>query len=174
MAGSNSARRRFLVALLAVLLVLFLLRLIGPHISPPAESPVTDVAPPQASPPAATTVDESSAGSPMAADLNAPGSTVQRDLQIVEELLVAYRSSFPRSGNPVGDNAEITAALAGRNPLHLVLLPRSHRAINAAGELCDRWGTPLFFHAESGTRMTIRSAGPDRKRWTPDDIVAEP
>jgi len=74
----------------------------------------------------------------------------------------------------VGENAEITAVLAGRNRLQLALIPPSHPAINRAGELCDRWGTPFFFHALSGTQMEIRSAGPDRRLWSADDVVLTP
>jgi hypothetical protein len=35
--------------------------------------------------------------------------------------------------------------------------------------MCDRWGTPYFFHQVSKTEMEIRSAGPDRRMWTGDD-----
>lgn len=114
------------------------------------------------------------ARSPLADQLNSPATDASADLRVVAVLLDAFRSNFPRKGNPTGTNDEITAALAGANPLGLVLLPPDHPAINAAGELCDRWGTPYFFHAESGTRMALRSAGPDRRMRTADDIVHEP
>ena len=45
--------------------------------------------------------------------------------------------------------------------------------INARGELIDNWGTPFFFHQVSGTEMEIRSAGPDMKMWTADDLVTK-
>jgi hypothetical protein len=118
--------------------------------------------------------DVSSDRSHLADDLNAPAKDVRSDLRVVAEILEAFRSNFPHDGNPVGSNAEITRALTGRNKLQLALIPSDHPAINSAGELCDRWGTPFFFHAESGTRMGIRSAGPDHKMWTADDIVLEP
>lgn len=114
------------------------------------------------------------APSRIAEKLNAPENTARRDLEIVNELFVAWQSNFPRDGNPVGENAEITAALTGDNKLRLVLIPRGHSAINAAGELCDRWGTPLRFHQVSGTNMEIRSAGPDRKFATADDVFWPP
>jgi len=106
--------------------------------------------------------------------LNAPGGTARADLQVVADLLATYRSNFLREGNPVGNNAEITAALRGDNRLRLVFIPDRHPALNAAGELCDRWGTPYFFHAASGTEMEIRSAGLDRKLHTTDDLVLGP
>lgn len=114
------------------------------------------------------------APSPIADALNQPGGTVVRDLQIVHELLEAWQSNFPREGNPVGENAEITAALAGNNRLGFPFIRRGHPAINAQGELCDRWGTPLRFHQVSGTQMEIRSAGPDRRFATPDDAMWPP
>lgn len=109
------------------------------------------------------------AGSPIADDLNAPGGSLRRDLEILNELFGAFQTNFPRLGNPVGENVEITAALAGANPAQFVFISPRHRAINARGELCDRWGTPLRFHQVSGTHMEIRSAGPDRKFATADD-----
>ena len=111
---------------------------------------------------------------PIAAPLNAPGSTVARDLDVVRQIFEAWQSNYPREGNPVGENAEITAALMGDNRLGLALIPKGHRAVNERGELCDRWGTPFHFHQLSGTRMEIRSAGPDRRFATDDDAVWTP
>ena len=111
------------------------------------------------------------AGSAIADALNAPAGTIRRDLEILDELFGAFHTNFPRLGNPVGENAEITSALTGENPAHFVFISPRHRALNARGELCDRWGTPFRFHQLSGTQMEIRSAGPDRKFATPDDAV---
>jgi hypothetical protein len=110
----------------------------------------------------------------LATDLNSPAHDIAADLRIVSTMIDTYRSNFPHDGNPVGDNREITAALAGDNRLRLALIPKNHPAINRDGELCDRWGTPFFFHAESGTQMGIRSAGPDKKLFTADDVVRSP
>lgn len=75
-------------------------------------------------------------------------------------------------GNPVGNNSEITSALNGNNPKHAKFLqPDSGMRINGNGELIDPWGTPFFFHQLSGSLTEIRSAGPDRKMWTSDDLV---
>ena len=112
--------------------------------------------------------------SPLADSLNAPAGTIRRELEILDEVLAAWQTNFPHEGNPVGENAEITAALAGENKLRFAFVAPHHPAINARGELCDRWGTPFFFHALSGTQMEIRSAGPDKKMWTGDDVVRSP
>lgn len=111
---------------------------------------------------------------PIAAPLNAPEADLARDLDILRQLFETWQSNFPRQGNPIGENAEITAALMGANPLGFALVPRGHRAVNDRGELCDRWGTPFRFHQLSGTRMEVRSAGPDRRFGTADDAVLTP
>ena len=110
----------------------------------------------------------------LALALNSPAHDIHADLRLVDTMLETYRSNFLAEGNPVGNNREITAALTGENRFRLVLIPPPHPAIDARGELCDRWGTPFFFHAESGTRMEIRSAGPDRAMFTSDDAVLSP
>jgi hypothetical protein len=112
--------------------------------------------------------------SPLADRLNAPDSDIHHDLLIVQDILIAWRTNFPHGGNPVGENDEITAALTGKNPLKLALIPKDNPAINDRGELCDRWGTPFHFHQISGTQMELRSAGPDRKFGTADDSVLSP
>ncbi len=111
---------------------------------------------------------------PIAARLNAPGGSVAADLEVLQELFDTWRTNFPREGNPVGENADITAALLGANRLELALVPRRHPALNAQGELQDRWGTAYRFHQLSGERMEITSAGPDRRFGTPDDATLTP
>ena len=111
---------------------------------------------------------------PLVEGLLDPAGSVERDLAIVAGVFDGWLSNFPAEGNPVGDNLEITAALLGNNRFKLDLIPANHPAINRAGEFCDRWGTPLFFHQLSGTEMEIRSAGPDRVHHTDDDVVWTP
>jgi hypothetical protein len=111
--------------------------------------------------------------SQLAVFLNAPGRDIASDLRVIDEVFAAYRSAT-RGGNPIGENREITAALTGRNRLGFAFIPANHPAINASGELCDRWGTPFYFHQLSGTQMEVRSAGPDRKLWTGDDVILTP
>ncbi len=109
----------------------------------------------------------------LADGLNSPATDARADLRLVDQIFIAYRSAL-RTDNPVGENVEITAALKGRNKLGFAFIPANNPAINAKGELCDRWGTPYFFHQISGQRMEIRSAGPDQKLWTDDDVVLTP
>ncbi len=109
----------------------------------------------------------------LADKLNDPTSNIRADLQLINDLLQAYQTTL-HTTNPVGENAEITAVLTGKNKLDYGFIRPDHPAINAQGELCDRWGTPFFFHQVSGTQMEIHSAGPDRKLWTNDDEVFTP
>ena len=152
--------------------------------SPAAPSPAAPAAPAALSLPAAPVpfagandrplfVDASPTVS-VAAALNAPGNDIVRDLTLLNDLLSDWRLNFPNAGNPWGENAEITAALTGDNSLGLRLILRTHPAINAAGELVDRWGTPFLFHALAGDRMEVRSAGPDKKFGTTDDARLTP
>lgn len=71
---------------------------------------------------------------------------------------------------PMGANEEFAAALRGKNRTKLRFLPDAHRCFNAQGQIVDRWQTPLFFHLIERSRIDIRSAGPDRRMWTEDDL----
>ena len=108
------------------------------------------------------------------AGLNALEGTAREDLLVLDRILSAWRSNAGGKGNPVGTNREITAVLTGNNRWNFAIISPDHPAINAAGELCDRWGTPLFFHQISGTKMELRSSGPDRERFSGDDVVITP
>lgn len=112
-------------------------------------------------------------GSPLAAKLNAPGQTPEADVRVVRELIGQYLSAMQgKPGRPIGDNADLTRALAGNNRLKLVVVPPGHPAIGASGRMLDRWGTPYHVHPEGGGHFGVRSAGPDRKLFTTDDVIA--
>lgn len=140
----------------------------GPVPAAPSPRPLNPAVavPPGESPP--------SGESRLADELNAPAGTIQRDLRILNEVFETWQTNFPRHGNPVGENFEITRALTGANELRFAFIPPGHRAINARGQLCDRWGTPFRFHQLSGQQMEIKSAGPDRIFNTSDDTAFSP
>jgi hypothetical protein len=92
---------------------------------------------------------------------------ISEDLGAVDSAIRDFQAVHGE--NPVGSNAEITTALFINNPRQIRLEIPAGSHVNADGELCDRWGTPYFFHQVSATEMEIRSAGPDRKMWTGDD-----
>jgi hypothetical protein len=95
-----------------------------------------------------------------------PAATV---LENMRTTIRQYASAFGE--NPVGTNPEITTALDGENSKHINFLKQDGNRVNARGELVDIWGTPYFFHQISGHEMEIRSAGPDRVMYTPDDLI---
>ena len=101
--------------------------------------------------------------------LHAESGSGDEDNDIVNNLFYDFRKLL-QQGNPVGMNEDITAALLGENPKGLAFLSSDHPAIRD-GQLIDRWGTPFWFHSASAEVMEIRSAGPDKKLFTGDDIV---
>jgi hypothetical protein len=104
---------------------------------------------------------------PLPAEMsNVPAATVLENMRATLRL---YAGTF--DGNPVGNNAEITASLNGQNPKQITFLKSDGNRVNSQGELVDIWGTPYFFHQLAAHEMEIRSAGPDHRMWTPDDVV---
>lgn len=87
--------------------------------------------------------------------------------RLMENSLLLLKSAADR---PLSANEDWADLFRGRNPAHEEFLPAKHSALNAEGKLIDRWATPLFFHALGGGRYEIRSAGPDKKLWTSDDL----
>lgn len=104
----------------------------------------------------------------LADKLTEQSETPLRDLEIVNEFVDLYRKSF--SHLPVGSNEDITAILTGQNPKKGLLFPPDSPMI-IKGQIVDRWGTPYWLHPNSGARIEIRSAGPDKNLFSPDDIV---
>ncbi len=106
---------------------------------------------------------------PMVENLHAESQPPENDLEILQDVLAAYRRVFGE--NPTGGlNAEIVGGLIGQNSRRLAVIPPDSGAISASGELLDRWGTPYFFHPVSREFMQVISAGPDGVLWTGDDI----
>lgn len=114
-------------------------------------------------------------GHPLAAELNARENPPQRDLEILREMLLAFTTSLKEPNRPpLGDNQDITAALTGHNRAKQIVIPANHPSIDEKGRLLDRWGTPFHFHARSADSFDLRSAGPDRILFTPDDVTWSP
>ena len=112
-------------------------------------------------------------GSPIANDLNAADGDGQRDVEALHELVTQYLQALQRrQGPPIGDDVDLAKALTGNNPFKRAVIPKNHPALSPDGHLRDRWGTPYHVHARSSTGYDIRSAGPDRKLFTEDDLVA--
>ena len=189
-------KKRWIAALAVIFLALFALR---PRQRPIAEIPTVTAtpaavpaSPPSATsptsptpPPAAAVTPPATPGAPPLppTDPDAPApappeplipetpEAVREAMDGVQFALRDYRTVLGE--NPVGNNAEITKALTGNNLKQVKIPIPSGSSLNGEGEMCDRWGTPYFFHQLSGKQMEIHSAGPDRKMGTGDDLVVK-
>ena len=110
-------------------------------------------------------------GEPPAPEAPASFAEVRDEIDAIQFGLRDYRTA--NGENPIGSNAEITKALTGDNPKQVRIAIPAGSKVNGDGEMCDRWGTPYFFHQLSGKQMEIHSAGPDRKMGTGDDLVVK-
>ena len=126
--------------------------------------------------PAPPTVDAGETqGSPLALQLNAPDGTPQQDVDALFGLIRQYHEALQRrAGPPIGDDADLARVLKGANPLRLVVVPATHPVFSADGRMRDRWGTPYHLHAKGRGAYEVRSAGPDKRLFTPDDVVGRP
>ncbi len=103
--------------------------------------------------------------------LLASDGTPAEDRSAVEDIVTNYLQSAPHATRaPLGTNEEITRALTDRDTLGDSALPTSHPAI-VSGLLVDRWGAPWHFHQLAADIIEVRSAGPDRRLYTRDDLV---
>ena len=189
-------KTRWIVALVVILLALFALR---PRQESPTETPVpakgelvpatvsTSTTPPTspAAPPSSQKADPArSVRPPDSAGEDAPPpagtpppliaatpEAVREAMDNVQFALRDYRTVLGE--NPIGSNAEITKALTGDNLKQVKIPVPTGSSVNGEGEMCDRWGTPYFFHQLSGKQMEIHSAGPDGKMGTGDDLVVK-
>ena len=101
----------------------------------------------------------------------ATASTPENDLKLMAQLMDNFTLLVKSSATlPMSVNEDWAAAFRGSNPAHERFLPDTHIALNAQGQLVDRWQTPLFFHPLGEHRFELRSAGPDKKMWTADDL----
>ena len=189
-------KKRWIVALAIALLVLFAVR---PRQRPTADIPaVSTPAPPAVASATASTPDAStspgftppsskgtpaSVSPPVQTEASLPPATspapqpipplaeLRDEIDNVQFALRDFRSVLGE--NPVGNNAEITKALTGDNLKQVKIPIPQGSSVNANGEMCDRWGTPYFFHQLSGKQMEIHSAGPDHQMGTSDDLVVK-
>lgn len=103
--------------------------------------------------------------------LNTGTETAEEDLDILHVLLDSFLKSAAWTGAPAAENVEFTALLRGENPHRLAFISPDHASLNDKGELLDRWGMPYHFHVEGAGLPQIRSAGADKKLFTPDDVL---
>lgn len=134
-----------------------------------AAAAVTGDPRPASAPPMAT---GEPAYSPLADALHAERFDAAHDVAVLRDLIGQFTTSLRLAERPpLGDNADIAAALTGRNRRRIVFIPTMHPALRG-GLLVDRLGTPYHFHARSADAIDVRSAGPDRTLFTADDLVS--
>ena len=132
------------------------------------EPQVTSRPPPPA--PAPPTASES-----LLAGFGDPATEPIDDLRKIHHVIGGYFSVIKDSSrNPIGGNADLAAALKGENPNREKFLRADHPIFSADGLLIDRWGTPLVVHPEGWRQIGLRSAGPDKKPYTEDDLIILP
>ncbi len=100
--------------------------------------------------------------------LNDTNGSIQKDLDILQNLFFHYQTTFKT--NPNGTQKEIVNSLLGNNAKKIIYIPKDNPSLNADKQIIDRWGTPFFFHQISHNNMEIISAGPDKNLWSEDDI----
>ena len=113
------------------------------------------------------------AGQALADQLNAPDGDPAQDVITLHRILQQYqRVLHGQRSTPIGDDIDLARALKGRNPMKQVFIPSTHPALSIDGHILDRWGTPYHLHPRGNGAFEVRSAGPDRKLYTEDDLVA--
>jgi hypothetical protein len=144
---------------------------------PPIASSSTNINVTVAIPPTNFTSKSVSAAAPLLLgevilrDYASPASSPENDLTLMAHLMDNFSLLVKSAADrPMSANEDWAAAFRGLNPAHERFLPDNHVALDASGRLVDRWGTPLFFHALGNRRFDLRSAGPDKKLWTEDDV----
>ena len=162
------AIKRYLGILAAlILLAVLLARFSQPSpVEPIDDSVLRAITPAETSPPV-----QPLPGDQILANYGTATSTAKQDLDALAHTLANY-SILVKGPTPLplGANEEVAAALLGKNRIRMPFISEKCPALNDSGQLVDRWGTPLFFHAESADRLDLRSAGPDQQMWTADDI----
>lgn len=162
------AIKRYLGILAAlILLALFLARFSQPGLEEPIDEAVLQaVKVAEPAPPV-----QPLPGDQILANYGSAASTAKQDLDALAHTLANY-SILVKGPTPLplGANEEVAAALLGKNRIRMPFISAKCPALNDSAQLIDRWGTPLFFHAESADRLDLRSAGPDQTMWTADDL----
>ena len=145
-----------------------------PQPSPLANHPLSNDSSSNAPPPFLSQLNEirEDRSEGVLADYHKTGTTTVRDLELVRFALEAFNTTLKHEGSiPMSENREVMLLLFGNNPFKLRFVDPTLPHFNDKGEILDSWGTPLFFHFSSSTDPGLRSAGPDQKFWTKDDIT---
>jgi len=143
-------------------------------VAPPAPSPES---PPVISvPPAAPDVPEAlTLGDHILTAYGSPTTGIRDDLRLFHNYLTnVFLLVKQRDPRHYATNEDLAQFLLGKNANQEAYLTNSHHIFNTETQLTDRHGTPLMIHPQSSRHLEIRSAGPDQKPYTKDDLVWPP
>lgn len=156
---------------IAVVWYLFSIRPTTPEAADSGAAAETDGVSPASTHSTAPAKKEPLIGEIILRDYASPATSPENDLTSLAHLMDNFTLLVKSAADlPLSGNEDWAAALRGANPAHERFLPDQHAALDAQGRLVDRWGTPLFFHALGTRQFELRSAGPDKKLWTDDDV----
>lgn len=114
----------------------------------------------------------SAPGDPLLAGYGNPARPPKEDLVLLtralSNFLLVHKQAIDR---PLSANEEWSVTLRGKRPGTEAWISEGSPALDSQQRLIDRWQTPLHFHALGHKQWEIRSAGPDRKLWTEDDLT---
>ncbi|WP_193211799.1 hypothetical protein [Luteolibacter marinus] len=128
-----------------------------------------------ASPPPVQTPANPVPGDLLLAGYADPATAPIEDLRKIHRVVAGYFTVIKDGSRfPIGGNADLAAALRGENANREVFVRGDSPVFSGDGLLVDRWGSPLVVHPEAWRQLAIRSAGPDRRAYTADDLVLLP
>ncbi len=89
------------------------------------------------------------------------------------DIRIAYEACLLEEGGDFEFNSqkEFIAKLEGNNPRGLRYLGLTRDMLDKDAQVIDEWGRPLQIKRPEKARLEIRSAGPDGRFGTQDDIV---
>lgn len=165
---AHSQSRRLAAGLLLIGLLAVALGWLWPR---PSAAPALAAAVRPTAPPASPA---SSAADSAGARLLAADGSPREDLAALLDLVDTLLQTVPvMQRPPLGFDTDLARALADPDLMGEAALPANHPALRA-GRLVDRWGSPWLVHPLSSDVIQLRSAGPDRRLFTADDLVAPP
>lgn len=87
------------------------------------------------------------------------------------QILIACRNYDAEYGQmpESPENARLIKSLTGNNPRKIPFLMLKASQLNSNGEMIDPWGTPFRITFDSGSKVNVTSAGPDKIFGTADD-----
>lgn len=178
----SGAVRKFAILGLTVLGGLAAWKFLGPANPIPAPA-LASIEGPEVIPPSIIVTESSSAvpaaleenvalGDPQLAGFGDPALTPKNDLFLLAQTLSNFLLLAKQaSDRPLSANEEWSAALRGKRPGSGAWLSEKSPVWDGQLRLVDRWQTPFFFHALGDKQWEIRSAGPDLRLWTADDLT---